>query len=132
MHISKHSFFSSQDHGRLPDEDMSKHSHEKRALTLKTTVGGPPCTCPSIHLSAGERRSQDHGQLPAVYASMCAEITLCGHHLRPSLFPSHQTNKNIFFYLGIRAGHTERRQRTREITGRHHTRDNRHKEQNVM
>ena len=46
MHISKHSFFSSQFHGRLPDEDMSKHSHEKRALTLKTTVGGP-----AVHMS---------------------------------------------------------------------------------
>ena len=49
VHISKHSLFSSQDHGRLPDEGISKHSHEKRALTLKITVGGPPCTCPSIH-----------------------------------------------------------------------------------
>ena len=61
-------FFSSQDHGRLHDEDISKHSHEKLALTLKITVGGPPCTCPSIHLSPAERRSQDHGRLPAVHA----------------------------------------------------------------
>ena len=100
VHISEHSLFSSQDHGRLPDEDISKHSHEKRELTLKITVGGPPCTCPSIHLSPAERRSQDHGRLPAVHASMCAEITLCGHHVRPSLFPSPKKTNNNLGILG--------------------------------
>ena len=44
-----HAFiFSSQDHGRLPDKHISKHSHEKQALTLKITVGGPTRQYPSI------------------------------------------------------------------------------------
>ena len=66
--------FSSQDHGRLTNVHVSKHSHEKLALTLKITVG-----CPDVH------------------ASMWAKITLCGHHLRPSLFPSSKKVKYIFF-----------------------------------
>ena len=69
--------------------------------TLKITVGCPPCTCPSI----------------------CAEITLCGHHLRPSPFPT-SPQKTPFFVtvweawaghrrvdmcLGRQTGHTGER-----------------------
>ena len=50
MHISKHSLISrhrnSQDHGRLPDKHISKHSPSYHAETLKITVGCPPCTEP--------------------------------------------------------------------------------------
>ena len=71
--------FSSQDHGRLPDKHLSEHS--------------------LFHVG---RHSEDHGRLPADGMSKhspfcwrkslsrsrsCAEITLCGHHLRPSPFP---------------------------------------------
>ena len=87
FHVGKHS----EDHGRLPDEDMSKHSHEKRALTLSrarpvaragahiqafteklalslgSTVGCPTCTYPSIRLSHGEDTLREHGRLPDVH-----------------------------------------------------------------
>ena len=64
--ISKHSLFHvgrhSEDHGRLPDKGISKHAHEKRALTLKITVSGP-----TVHMSkhspvSRRRHSQDHGR----------------------------------------------------------------------
>ena len=90
---------------------------------LKIAVGCLTSTYPSIHLSAGAASqdhgrlpavqhiqafarkaragSQDHGRLPAVHASMWAEITLCGHHLRPSLFPSPPPQEKIKKYIYI-------------------------------
>ena len=38
----------SEDHGRLPDKHISKHSPSPGAGTLKITVGCPLCTNPSI------------------------------------------------------------------------------------
>ena len=42
--------FSSQDHGRLNGEHISKHS----LFRLKITVGCRLCTCPSVHFSLDE------------------------------------------------------------------------------
>ena len=66
MHISKHSLFLSQDHGRLSIVRFSEHSpfsrrrhsqvHGRLSIvrisveTLKITVGCPPRTYPSIHV----------------------------------------------------------------------------------
>ena len=89
---------------------------ETLALSLKSTVGCPRgAHIRRIHLSVGEKSLSR--------SRSCAEITLCGHHLRPSPFSPPQTKKNPFFFKKNReswAGHTQRRQRTRETTRRHH------------
>ena len=106
-----------QDHGRLFEVHISKHSpfFSIALARLKITVGCPTRTCPSIH-----DKNLDHGRLTragthiqaftqklaltlsrsrsvarrARVQSMCAEITLCGHHLRPWPFP-----KNLSFFF---------------------------------
>ena len=45
---------------------------------------------------------------------MCAEITLCGHHLRPSPFPSSLPKKTFFTVWEAWAGHTSERTRVWE------------------
>ena len=47
-HIRAFATKNSEDHGRLPDKHISKHSPSPGAGTLKITVGCPLCTNPSI------------------------------------------------------------------------------------
>ena len=99
----------SQDHGRWTAVHMSKHS--------------PFCLWKALSRSRSvARRVRKHVRRNHLVWTPFEAIAL-----------PFSPNKHIyiFFFLNweSRAGHTERRQRTREITGRHHTRD---KEQNVM
>ena len=54
-----------QDHGRLPDENKSKHSHEKtRADSLQSTVGAPPCN-KTKHAPVSWRKALSRSRLVA-------------------------------------------------------------------
>ena len=150
-HISKHSlFFIALKLWR--SRSVARRGHIQ-AFARKTRADSQdhgrwtPCTCPSIHRKT-RADSLDHGRLPAEHTSKHSPVsqwkalsrsrsvvrratqacrqkspcvdTIWGH--RSSLLPD-------FFLKKIWeswAGHTERRQRTRETTGRHHTRDNGH------
>ena len=61
----------SEDHGRLPDELISKHSL-LTVLTRKITVGCPWRTYPSIHAKTCAD-SHDHGRLPVEHVSKHAQ-----------------------------------------------------------
>ena len=80
-------------------EHMSKNSHKTLRRLLRSRSVDRRATYPSIHLSAGEGHSQDHGRLPALHASMWAEIALCGNQLRPSLPTSPEKQKQHIFFL---------------------------------
>ena len=105
-HIQAFTFFhcaDSQDHGRLPVEHISKHSHKKLALTLKITVGCLWSTYSSIRTKTCTRvgllgpRGENWRELETSRvatkhcAKHCAEISLCQHFLRPS----HRKKRNL-------------------------------------
>ena len=81
-----HAFtFSSQDHGRLPDEYISKHSPTRHVETLKITVGCRWCTYPSIHFFVSRSRSVF---LALSLPSVCPSFFLFSSPLFSSLFLS--------------------------------------------